>query len=57
MQRPQFGLLHFFTSHVLFELNFALVRIRFRLYGWRLLLIILYFDKIFRMVSSISINI
>ena len=27
MQRPQFGLLHFFTSHVSFELNFAYIYI------------------------------
>ena len=37
MHRPQF-------SHVSFGLNFALVSIRSRLYGWRFLLIILYFD-------------
>ena len=48
MQRPQFGLVHFLTSHVSYEVNFAFVSKRFKLYG--------YFSKIciliFRIFSS-----
>ena len=52
MQRPQFGLVHFLTSHVSFEVNSAFVSKRFRLHGRRFHFKILYFDKMFLIFSS-----
>ena len=54
MQRPQFGLLHFFTAYSSLEVNFALVSKRLRLYGCLLLLMSLNFDKIPLIFSSSS---
>ena len=46
VQRPQFGLLQSFTSWSESLLNLAFVRIRFKLFGCLLFLIIVKFDTI-----------